>query len=159
MSRSNDFLKTIGASGSPCRILVIVHPKSPHFPTPSTEFGDAGAMSIAVGVSELLRVDCEDVKHLSTQLWPSRKIMVFDYRHKLYDFQTADQAERLTTLVVHMAMENKVTLAEGQFNMTINKQVADLHKLNGWVYPPFFEDHRENRVPVYLDPRDLKTSS
>ena len=105
----------------------------------------------------MLEIDKQQSKHIVKELWPIRTVMVFDYRHNLYDFANAHDCEHLKTMAVYFITIGKVRfgLAEGESNNRINAEVANLHRLNGDVRPPFVGDHRESRVPSYNKPRDV----
>lgn len=162
MSSSQSSWEELKSSGSPIRILVVIYPGSPLFATTNTAATGTGTEETFAVQRELMKqLHIEDeeqhTKHMVSDMWPSRTVMVFDYRHENYDFANAHHCEHLKTIAVHFiaAQKVRVGIAEGPSNKRINEEVAWLHELNGDEKPPFVADHRENQVPEYHNPRSL----
>jgi hypothetical protein len=150
MSSSQSPWEKLISSGFPIRILAVVYPTSPLFAKTNT-----GAVEDKV--MQELHIEKQHTKHIVSEMWPTRTVMVFDYRHDDYDFANGHNCEQLKTIAVHFraAQNVRVGIAEGASNEKINKEVAELHRLNGDKKPPFVADHTENQVPEYHNPRDM----
>lgn len=135
-------------SGCPIRILAVAYPKSPLF---------ANTEAVEGKVLEELQIEKQHTNHVASELWPRLTTMVFDYRHDEYDFENAHNCEQLRTITVLFitAQRVQIRVAEGASRERINKEVAELHRMNGSRKTPFFADRRNNQVPDYPNPRDM----
>lgn len=130
----------------PIRVLVIVRKLNKFL-----ERSDASIKEIA-----LQHLHEEDGKTLIIAKWPSITTMVFDLFNNEYDFQKAHNADVIDVIAIDLgAKQNpKITIISELQKKEVNATVAECHRLNGFkVQPPFLEDHRDGKVPAYLNPR------
>jgi hypothetical protein len=84
MSSSQSPWEKLICSDFPIRILAVVYPTSPLF---------ANTPDIKDEVMRELQIEKQHTKHLVSEMWPSRTIMIFDYRHNDYDFANGHNCE------------------------------------------------------------------
>ena len=145
--RSHNNWEVLLGQKQPVRVLVIVRKLNKYF-----ERSDASIKAIA-----LQHLHEEDAKTLVITKWPSVTTMVFDlFNNNGYDFQNAHNADVMDVIAIDLgSKENpKITELSDLRRMEVNASVAEFHRLNGFeVQPPFVEDHRDGKVPAYLNPR------
>ncbi|UPX10013.1 uncharacterized protein EKO05_0000689 [Ascochyta rabiei] len=133
----------------PLRVLVIVHRNSPLFELSDNIDAIRDCTLTSLGAS------VENSNNLSLSTWPSRTVMVFDLCNKEYNFQKAHEPEDLPVLIVHYctAQRIKISIAATAEKLEINQKVAESHKYHGFKALPMVDDHRNNNIPTYMDPR------
>ena len=138
----------------PLRVLVIVYPPSPLF---------ADSDINAIRQQSLVRLDAveTDAKSLFLATWPNRTIMVFDLYNKNYDFAQAHHPEDLPVVAIHFHTNEKVKVGmlPELKNREINDDVARYHLLHGYEELPMVEDHRNGKVPTYMNPRNIGSTA
>jgi len=100
----------------------------------------------------MIEITDTPLRHIATEIWPSRIVMVFDYLNVNYDFENAHIPESVTVFAIHFIAQGKVKV--GQAGDRVNKEVAELHNLNGNMKPPFLADHTKGNAPYYDKPRE-----
>lgn len=146
--RSTNSLEALLIQRKPIRVLVIVRKLSKF-----SEHSEASIKSIALQYPRE-----EDAKTLVIAKWPSLTTMVFDLSNNGYDFHfhKAHNADVIDVIAINLGPkpDPKITRMNHPKTEKVNASVAEFDRLNGFeVWPPFFEDHRDGKVPTYPNPR------
>jgi hypothetical protein len=145
----------------PLRILVVVTPRSQHWPSAWTSADDVvSAAAKCLEESQILRKHEDDlhIRLLAKHRWPCMVNIVFDTFNDSYDPKQAHLPEHnnLPVAVVRLGKKMSATHANTNLRDKVNKEIAIAHNLNGEDgLPPFLEDHTLNMVPEYANPRDF----
>ena len=91
-----------------------------------------------------------------TQLWPRRRILVFDRKDALVNFNTAHLPQDDQVILVHHSPSHARVEEAGHFpRAQINREVARCYNLHGWnERPPFVKNQTAANPPSYTNPRD-----
>ena len=144
--RSHNSWEALLVQRNPVRVLVIVRKLNKFF-----ECSDASIKEIA-----LQHLHEKDAKTLVIAKWPSVTTMVFDLFNNEYDFQKAHNTDVMDVIAIDLGPKQnpKIVKMSDPKKKEVNASVAEFHRLNGFeVQPPFLEDHRDGKVPVYPNPR------
>ena len=147
-SRSHNSWEALLVQKHPVRVLVIVRKVSQFFESP-----DASLKEIAL---QYLHEEEKDAKTLVVARSPRVTTMVFDLFNTGYDFQKAHNADVLDVIAIDLGRKKSPDVARlsDPKKKEVNESVAQFHIVNGFeVQPPFFEDHRDGKVPEYHNPR------
>ncbi|KAL2826674.1 hypothetical protein BDW59DRAFT_160865 [Aspergillus cavernicola] len=97
------------------------------------------------------------VKHhtrlLVLDLYPRHGYIVTDINNHRYDFDTAHtQLFAIPIYILRLSRKGKWSFWRRPVSdIQIAKQIADLHRCNGWIPTPYFTDHING--PVYMSAR------
>lgn len=134
----------------PCRMWISLSLKSPHWNDPDSVLN-------VILESIPARIDATtDIRFLAKQTWPKRCFLIYDLFNAEYDYMRGHFLEMNTLPIIWIQSGKEMTFREAppKLSEQVNHEVARMHNVNGFVPPPYTEDHCNGAVPVYYNARD-----
>jgi hypothetical protein len=107
------------------------------------------------------KYDSSDCRFLAVERWDAKIFIVFDLFNTDYDYLTAHLPSKNDELpMIHVRISKgsdgdifrKNTVPQVEL---MSEELRRLHDHQGWVPPPYKEDHANGTHPVYWNPRSL----
>jgi|ERR1712093_139100 len=103
--------------------------------------------------SAIVDTECQLLlQPLAIEIWGRRALIVVDVNYYSYDWHTAHDLEinmlEVYRLVLEKEGKNAAIRRDTTLDLRVNRQVAELHRLNGVLRPPYLADHSPGADPV-----------
>merc|ERR1712093_668534 len=111
--------------------------------------------------SAIVDTECQLLlQPLAIEIWGRRTLIVVDVNYYGYDWHTAHDLKTNMLEVYRLVLEkegkNAAIRRDKTLDLRVNRQGAELHRLNGVLRPPYLADHSPGADPVQY--RSLRPS-
>ncbi|KAH8762064.1 hypothetical protein F5883DRAFT_561656 [Diaporthe sp. PMI_573] len=138
------------------RILISISSKSSHWGQIRESPEEAIRIAEDLIKKENIISQWGEPKLLVEERWGRRTHIVFDILHNDYRPEEAHLPGHgnLPVIAVWLSNTEAVQTATMGIQKKVNSEVREVHRLFGYgSEPPFFIDHSDGKVPLFMDPR------
>lgn len=144
------------------RVFVSISSKSAHWLRISESTEEAIGIAVNLIKDKNIVPRMGDAKLLVEERWGSRTHVVFDMLHDAYNPETAHLPGHgnIPVIAVWLSGTEAIQVATKGLTEQVNDEVRDAHrKFGDGSKPPFFIDHSDGKVPLFVNPRTVNSDS